>query len=60
MNFENLIIKLHVLYVLNMHIKFRFNWVFFIIRSINFFFMHNSLPQSLKSKYDLIDIVIDL
>ena len=50
MNFENLIVKLHVFYVFNMHIKFRFSRVFFIIRLMNFIFMHNSLPQKFKIK----------
>ena len=40
-NFENLTIELHVPYVLNMHIKFRLNWILFIILSINLFFIHN-------------------
>ena len=40
-NFENLTIELHVPYVLNMHVKFRLNWILFIILSINLFFIHN-------------------
>ena len=40
-NFENLTIELHVPYVLNIHIKFRLNWILFIILSINLFFIHN-------------------
>ena len=30
-NFENLTVEFHILYVINMHIKFRFNQVLFII-----------------------------
>ena len=37
-NFKILIIEFHVLYVLNMHIKFHSNQMLFIIRSINLFF----------------------
>ena len=36
-NFENLTVKFHVLYVLNMHIKFRSNRMLFTIKSINLF-----------------------
>ena len=34
-NFENLTVRLHILYALNMHIKFRSNRMLFTIRSIN-------------------------
>ena len=40
-NFENLTVKFHIPYVLNIHIKFRSNWILFTIRSINSFFIHN-------------------
>ena len=30
-NFENLTVGFHVPYVLNMHIKFRLNWILFTI-----------------------------
>ena len=40
-NFENLTVEFHILYVLNMHIKFRSNRMLFTIRSINLFFIHN-------------------
>ena len=40
-NFENLIFEVYVPYVLNMHIKFHLNWIFFTIRSINLFFIYN-------------------
>jgi len=49
MNFKNLIVKFHVLYVLNMHIKFRLNWMLFIIRSINLFFIHNFRSHKLET-----------
>jgi len=38
MSFENLIVGLHIFYVLNTHVNFRANWMLFIIRSINLFF----------------------
>ena len=40
-NFESLTVEFHVPYVLNIHIKFRSNWILFTIRSINLFFIHN-------------------
>ena len=43
--FENLTIGLHVLYVLNTHIKFCSNRILFIIQFINLFFMHNLILQ---------------
>ena len=39
--FENLTIELHILYVLNKHVKFHINQILFSIRFINLFFMHN-------------------
>ena len=47
-NFENLTIEFHVPYVLNMHIKFRSNWILFTIRSINLFFIHNFRSQKFE------------
>ena len=45
--FENLIVGLHVLYVLNMHVKFHSNGTLFTIKSINlFFFMHNLVLET--------------
>ena len=38
--FENFIVGLHILYVLNMHAKFYTNQMLFIIRSINSSFIH--------------------
>ena len=46
-NFENLTVEFHALYVLNIHIKFLSIWMLSIIQSINFF-MHNFLPQNLE------------
>ena len=46
-NFENLKIRLHVLYVLNTHVKFRLNRMLFT-RSINLFFIHNFKPQKFE------------
>ena len=43
-NFENLIVKLHFLYVVNTHVKFQSNKMLFTIQSINLFFMHNYIP----------------
>ena len=40
-NFENLIVKFHVPYFVNVHIKFRLNWMLFTNRLINLFFIHN-------------------
>ena len=40
-HFENLTIELHILYVLNTHIKFCANWILLIIQSIILHFMHN-------------------
>ena len=54
--FENLTIKLYVFYVLNTYIKFYVNWILFIIRFINLFFMH----KNLKFKYLINNIIIDL
>ena len=36
--FENLIVELHILYVLNTHVKFCANLILF---TINLYFMHN-------------------
>ena len=36
--FENLIVGLHILYILNSRVKFRSNKILFTIRSIKFFF----------------------
>ena len=40
-NFENLTVEFYIPYIFNMHIKFRLNWILFIIWSINLFFIYN-------------------
>ena len=57
--FENLTIRLHILYG-DMHVKFRANWILFIIRSINFFLSVTLDYKNLKFKHLIDDIVIDL
>ena len=47
-NFKNLTVKLHVLYILNLYVKYCSNRVLFIIQSINLFLMHNYLPQKIE------------
>ena len=47
-NFENLTVKFHVTYVLNMHIKFHSNRMLFTIRSINLFVIYNFKSQKLE------------
>ena len=42
--FKNLTIELHIL---NTHVKFRYNRMFFTIRSIYLFFMQNFILQNL-------------
>ena len=46
--FKNLIVGLHVLYILNMYVKFHSNQTLFTIRSINLYFMHNFKLQKLE------------
>ena len=46
--FEKLTVKLHVLYIFNIFVKFRVNWTLFIIRFINLFFMHNFRLQKFE------------
>ena len=57
--FENLTIGLHILYV-DMYVKFRANWMLFIIQSINFFLSITLDYKNLKFKHLIDDIVIDL
>ena len=58
--FLNLTIELHVLYVLNTHIKFYVNWMLFTIRSINLFLGIILYYKNLKFKHLVDNIVIDL
>ena len=39
--FKNLSVGLHILYVVNTHIKFHVNRMLFTIQFINLFFKHN-------------------
>ena len=47
-DFENPTIGVHVLYVLNMYIKFFVNQMLFTIQFINLFLMHNFILQKLE------------
>ena len=50
-DFKNLIVGLHDLYIFNTHVKFRANWMLFTILSINLFVMCNYKQQkNLKFK----------
>ena len=51
--FENLIVGLHVLYILNSRVKFRSNQILFTIRSIKFFFFFGIILyyKNLKFKH---------
>ena len=60
MNLENLIVRLHVFYILNTRLKFFLNKILFIIRSINLYFMHNLDHRNLKFKHSIDDIFIGL
>ena len=44
-NFENITVGLHALYVLKTHVKFCLNWMLFTIQSINLLFMHKFRSQ---------------
>ena len=46
--FENLIVRVYVLYILNKYIKFHVNKMLLIIRSINLFFIHNFRLQKFQ------------
>ena len=46
--FENIIIELHFLYVLNMHVKFHVNQMLFTIWFINLFLMYNFILQKFE------------
>ena len=58
--FENLTIELHVLYILNTHVKFLVNWMLFTISSINLFLYIILNYKNLKFKYLIDDIAIDI
>ena len=60
-NFENRIVKLQILYILNTYVKFCSNRMLFTIWSINLFFMHNfrKKKKNLKFKHLINDIAIN-
>ena len=58
--FENSIIKLHVLYFLNMYTNFHINWIFITIRSINSSFIHYFKLQKLEFERLINDMIINL
>ena len=58
--FENFIVGLHVLYVLNMCSKFHTNRMLFTIQSINSSFIHYLKLQKLEFIQLIDDITIDL
>ena len=58
-NFENLIVRLHIFYVLNMHVECS-NRILFIIWSKNLFFMQVYYHKNLKFKHVIDNIVINL
>ena len=57
--FENLIIELHVLYVLRTYVKIHVNWILFIIRSITYFLCIILNYKNLKFKHLIYNIVIN-
>ena len=60
LKFKNLIIKLYVLYRLNIHIKFNINKILFNIQSTNLFLFVIFYYKNLKLKYVIDDIIIDI
>ena len=58
--FENSIIGLHVLYILNMHANFHTNQMLFTIQFINSSFMHYLKLQKLEFIQLIDDMTIDL
>ena len=57
--FKNLIIELHVLYVLRTHVKIHVNWILFTIRSITYFLCIILNYKNLKFKHLIYNIVIN-
>ena len=47
-NFENSIVRLYVLYILNVYVKFRLNRILFTIQSMNLFFINNFLSKKIE------------
>ena len=58
-NFENLTIGWHFLYVYNMYVKFYSNQMLFTIQFINLFFIHDLRHKNLKFKYLIDNIAIN-
>lgn len=52
-------VRLHVFYVINMYVKFRANWMLFIIRFTNLFFICNLYYKNMKFKHLVDGIAID-
>ena len=48
--FENLTVRLHILYALNIYVKFCDNQILFTILFIRLYFMHNFKLQKLYDK----------
>ena len=57
--FENFAIRLHVLYILNMHVNFHINQMLFTIQFINSSFMHYFKLQKLEFIQLIGDMTID-
>ena len=57
--FENITVKLHVLYTLNTHVKFCVNQILFTIWSINLYFIHNFKLQIKIGKKFIDNTAID-
>ena len=59
-NFENLIVVLQVLYVLNKYVKFCLNWMSFTIQSINLFLCIILDYKNMKFRHLIDHIASDL
>jgi len=57
--FSNLTFRLHVFYVLNMHVKFQANQMLFTIRFVTYFSCTILDYKNLKFKYLINDITIN-
>ena len=58
--FKNITVRLHILYVFNIHANFYTNQMLFTIRFINLYFMQYCKLQKLKFKQLIVDVTIDL
>ena len=60
-NFENLLVRLYVLYILNIYIKFCVNRILFNIQFINLFFIHNFiLPKKKKKTLNFKNLIVNI